>query len=335
MLERFLNQSIALSILLFSPVTAWATDADTGFWSVQLENDLWGSNDDRFYTHGTEVSYLSIEQPPGWLQSLAATLPFYLQGEISFHGYSIGQKIFTPEDISQTALITDDRPYAGWLFFETGIGHLKEDRGDRERVNALLLTVGIVGRSALAESMQREVHRIFKADKPQGWDNQLHDELGINVSYIRKWRNIYDIDEPHNYELSYHTGLTLGNVYTYASGGAMIRWGTHLKTDLGPPTISPGFPGVPAFNFNRQSNWYLFTGLETRLVLRNIFLDGNTFRDSHSVDREDIVADLQFGVAFHFNDMRLSFSQMLRSREFEGQKDNVQYGALNMTFFTE
>ena len=323
---------ILFLLLILSPLTLHAES----FWSVQLENDLWGSNDDRFYTHGTKISYLVFdEEIPGYLQTLANSLPFFQHGELHFHGYSVGQKIFTPEDIDETALIVDDRPYAGWLFFNTGIGSYRELRGDRDITNGLILTVGIVGPNSMAENMQREVHRMFNADKPQGWDNQLQDELGINVTYMRKRRNIYDMDERRNHELSYHGGITLGNVYSYVSAGAMYRWGTHLKADLGPPTISPGFPGLPGFNFHHESNWYLFAGLEGRLIARNIFLDGNTFRDSHSVDKEPCVADMQFGVAFHFNDMRISFSQMLRSREFEGQKDNVQYGAFNMTFFTE
>jgi len=64
-------------------------------------------------------------------------------------------------------------------------------------------------------------------------------------------------------------------------------------------------------------------------MARNIFLDGNTFRDCHSVDKKEFVTDLQLGVAWHFKDMRISFVQMFRSREFEGQPDPTQHGAIN------
>lgn len=70
-------------------------------------------------------------------------------------------------------------------------------------------------------------------------------------------------------------------------------------------------------------------------MARNIFLDGNTFQDSHSVDKEIYVADLQLGVAFHFKDMRLAFSQIFRTREFDTQPEPAQYGAINLTFFTD
>lgn len=314
---------------------ASAQPPQDGFWSIQLENDLLGSADDRFYTHGTQISFAAFDNPPAYLNYLSELLPFYDTGCDKLFGFSIGQKIFTPEDISQETLIKDDRPYAGWLYFNSSIAHRMEDLGDREIINGLVVTVGLVGPSALSENMQREVHHVFGSEKPRGWDNQLHDELGLNLSYLRKWRRIMDYDERRQFELSHHTGLTLGNVYSYASFGFMTRWGTHLKDDIGPPTISPGFPGAPAFDFNRQANWYLFSGIELRAMARNIFLDGNTFRNSHSVDKKPLVGDLQLGVAFHFDDMRIAYSQMYRSREFFGQPERTQYGAINLTFFTE
>lgn len=317
----------------FSPVQGQELP-ETGFWSLQLENDLWGSSDDRFYTHGTELSFATIEPAPAWLEKIATIFPCYRKGETGIHGYSIGQKIFTPEDIEQRELIEDDRPYAGWLFWDTGIAHVFEDDGNRQSINGLVLTLGIVGPSSLAEETQKEFHRFIDTTIPQGWDHQLHDELGINVTYLRKWRQIYDLDGDRQFEVSQHGGLALGNVYTYAAAGTLARWGTRLRDDIGPPTISPGFTGIPAFQPDPEFNWYLFGGLEIRAVVRNIFLDGNTFRDSHRVDKKHLVADVQFGVAFHFRDLRVSFTNLIRSKEFEGQSEIANYGAINLTFYT-
>lgn len=324
---------ITLLALMLYP--AYAQESEPGFWSLQLENDLWGSNDDRFYTHGTKVSFAFRDSPPNFLQSVADNLAFYQQGERAIHGYEIGQAIFTPEDINKSRLIEDDRPYAGWLYFNTGFGHVFEDRGDREKINLFLLTIGIVGPNSFSEDTQESIHSLFDATDPRGWDNQLQDELGLNASYLRKWRRIYNFDEHRQTEVSYHANITLGNVYSYIAAGIVLRYGTHLKADIGPPNILPGFPGAPAFNPNRQSNWYLFAGIEARAIARNIFLDGNTFRDSPSVEKKPLVADIQVGIAYHFSDMRISFTQMFRSKEFEGQEENVQFGAINLTIYTE
>ena len=324
-------------LCLLTPLAPSAQDGENepGFWSLELENDLWGSHDDRFYTGGWQFSYASPEAPPQYLRTITDLLPLYSKGVSGYYGYNFGQKIYTPENTTASRLQEDDRPYAGWLFVESFIGHRYVDHGDREKINGLILTLGIVGPAALGEESQRLIHRFTGSDEPEGWDNQLENELGLNATYLHKWRYIFDFDAPRQYETSLHTGLTVGNVYTYASAGFMLRWGVHLKGDIGPPTISPGFPGLPAFNPDRRANWYLFTGLEVRAVARDIFLDGNTNVDSHSVDKEPLVGDLQFGAAFHFNDMRIAFSQMLRSREFEGQSENSQLGLINFTLFVE
>ena len=323
---------VALPLVLVS-MGIKAESEETGFWSFQFENDLWGSNDDRFYTHGTEISYASVAPAPDFLNNLIDVLPFYRKGEDSIHGYSIGQKIFTPADISQAGLIANDRPYAGWLYVDTGIAHVfKRDQG-KERINGMVLTLGIVGPYSYADDTQRYIHRYVDSDIPQGWANQLDTELGINLSYIQKLRRLYRVQETHQLEFSYHAGLTLGNVYSYASLGLMGRWGTQLENDIGPPSISPGFPGLPAFKPSPAFNWYLFGGVEVRLMGRNIFLDGNTFHDSHSVEKEYLVADVQFGFAFHYHDVRVSFSNLLRTKEFVGQVERTQYGAINVTIY--
>lgn len=331
---RFRPILTALLLLVTYPPLLCAADTDAGFWSLQLENDLWGSQDDRFYTHGTEISFASAEPAPAYLENITDMLPFYHKGEEGLHGFSIGQKVFTPDNITQTESNPYDRPYAGWLYLDWGIAHQFEQQGDEERINGLVLTIGVVGPNSYADSMQKFLHNLTNSEYPQGWDHQLHNELGLGASYTRKWRKIYHGESGREFELSRHGGVTLGNVYTYASIGAMVRWGTQLKNDIGPPSISPGFTGIPAFRPDTPPNWYLFGGTEIRAVARNIFLDGNTFKESQSVEKRNLVADLQFGVAFHYDNMRFALSNMVRSREYEGQVDRSQYGAINFTFYT-
>lgn len=324
---------LALALLQDTPL-ATADAPLKGFWSLQLENDVWGSNDDRFYTHGTEISFAAIGRPK-LAEKIVRNLPFYRLGDVGIYGFGLGQKIFTPEDIKQRELIETDRPYAGWLYLNAGVADLFDDRGATDAVNTILLAVGVVGPLSLAEQTQKEFHRLIDATIPQGWDNQLHNEPGIDITYLYKRRYLFGMEAPRQFELSYHGGLTLGNVYTYAAAGGMARWGSRLKNDIGPPTISPGFPGLPAFRPNPEFNWYLFAGVEERAVARNIFLDGNTFKDSHSVDKKPFVTDVQLGIAFHYRGVRFSFAQMFRSKEFDGQPEATQYGAINVTLYTD
>jgi hypothetical protein len=165
-----------------------------------------------------------------------------------------------------------------------------------------------------------------------GWDNQLKNELGLGMSYTRVWNIVQDLPGTIQIGVSPHLTGSLGNVYTHAAGGVMFRLGSNLRAGFTPPNIRPGFPGVSYFIPSPRWTWYLFFGHESRLVFRNIFLDGNTFTRSHSVTREILVGDHQFGMALQRGKFRVSLSNMLRTKEFTDQNDLTRYGALNLSF---
>ena len=71
-----------------------------------------------------------------------------------------------------------------------------------------------------------------------------------------------------------------------------------------------------------------FASAEGRAVARNIFLDGNTFKDSRSVDKEPFVGDLQWGLVLTWRNFRVSFTDVFRTREFETQKESEHYGSI-------
>lgn len=324
--------NVVFFVLLASTgYTAEIKAESTEYWSIQLENDLFGSRDDHFYTSGMKVDYTSREAPPAFMETITDHFPYYRKGGESAYRFGLGQKIFTPSNISQQALIEDDRPYAGWLFVDMGVAHMYQEENNISRFNSLIVSLGVIGPASLAEQTQSGMHRLTNSDSPRGWDNQLHNEPAINISYLRKARRLFLLNEPRQFELSHHAGLVLGNVHIYTNAGLMARWGTRLKNDIGAPTISPGFPGIPAFRPNPTFNWYIFTGIEGRLIARNIFLDGNTFTDSHSVEKKDFVSDVIIGIAFHYKEIRISISNMFRSKEFEGQLERTQFGTINLT----
>ena len=91
---------------------------ELGTLSLQFENDLF-SGSDQHYTNGIRISWLSPEgdtiKP---LQVVREFLEQIAQDEnkSTRFGLSMGQEMYTPEDRYITTLISDDRPYAGWLY---------------------------------------------------------------------------------------------------------------------------------------------------------------------------------------------------------------------------
>jgi len=77
---------------------------------------------------------------------------------------------------------------------------------------------------------------------------------------------------------------------------------------------------------------YAFAGAELRAVARNIFLDGNSFRDSANVHKETLVSDIQAGYAVLWNPFKLYLTYTLRSREFRAQNRNDQFLAFSFSF---
>ena len=64
---------------------------------------------------------------------------------------------------------------------------------------------------------------------------------------------------------------------------------------------------------------------------RNIFLDGNTFEDSPSVDKRFFVGDANAGIAFTLGHYRLAYTINVRSKEFHNQEDEAVFGSLTLT----
>jgi hypothetical protein len=301
-------------------------------WNLTVENDLFGGTD-RYYTSGFQFSWFSASaDPPRWLAWLGdIATPFLPLGGRPRWGLALGQNIFTPDDTLARVPDPNDRPYAGWLY-----GSLILASHTRTALGALEIQLGVVGPAALGEQVQNNVHDAINVGRALGWDRQLKDEPGINVILTRQWRfnQPLDRDDPRGLAIGLVPSLTasLGNVQTYASAGLMLRLGSNLEADFGPPRIRPSLAGSSFFQPDGLWGWYVFAALEGRAVARDIFLDGNTFRDGPRVDRETLVGEGALGAVLIMPWARLSYTHTFRSREFAGQGRMAQYGSVSLSF---
>lgn len=295
--------------------------------SLVYENDSF-SNRDGHYTSGVRLSWIpGSGDTPKWVEDMARRIPgFPREGQV-LPTYSLGQNMYTPSDITVEDPPKGERPYAGWLYATIG---LAAETG--RQLDQLVLTVGIVGPASLAEKTQKLVHKAVGSDEPRGWDTQLRNELGLMLGWQRNWRAWRSTSLGGNqFDVSPHVGATVGNVYTYANTGITLRYGDNLPLDYGPPRIMPGVTGTSSFIPRPGLGWYLFAGVEGRAVARNIFLDGNSFRNSRSVDREYLVGDLQFGAVLVWDKLRLSYTHVFRTREFKTQDESDNFGSLGLS----
>ena len=334
---------VAALALLVETACADAEEEDEGpVWTIQIENDFFTqlTNTDRHYSNGIRISRLSPPGAvPGWLGAMAKIPSTIGRNDMEPEqrwAFSIGHSIFTPDDTDAVALVPDDRPYAGWAYLGFSVHSVYEwpDGGGRQDVFAV--EAGIVGPSALGEEVQNAYHELIGVALSNGWDNQLEDEPGLQFVFERKWRSpprdVEDSENPGRWQTDFipHVSASLGNVITDFGIGATVRFGRNLQNDFGPPRIRPGLPGSERFSQRGTFDWYLFAGLEGRAVARNIFLDGNTWKDSHRVDRRPFVMDGQLGLALIYGKTRLTYTHVLVSPEFNEQRQWDQYGALTL-----
>lgn len=339
---------LALPILVFPAFSMAAEESVDDAWTVNmyLENDLFGDTDQN-YTNGIRFSLVSPNlesfrddpaMPPllNKINDRFDRLLGFKQGPTKNVVISLGQIIYTPEDYQAYNLIEDDRPYAGYLYLGFAYHTRNEDRLDTVEIN-----LGMVGPSAQGELAQDSIHNIRDIEKFNGWDNQLSDEPTLQLIYEQK-RRFFKHKLPLGLEQDFitHAGGGLGNVGIYANIGGEYRFGWELPEDFGTSAVRPGgdnsAPGKGDIRLRKSSKLIYglhgFVSLDARAVAHDIFLDGNTWKDSHSVDKEYFVTDISVGASVLIGDWKLSYAQVYRTREFKEQPKSHEYGSLSISY---
>ena len=160
--------------------------ADDSVLSIRHENDGMASSDDGHFTSGFELNWAFEPDAQSWTQRLATALPESIIENADMASFRLVHQIYTPNDIEQSRLIEDDRPYAGIVYGGLSL-YDNVPMGHWRQATDLHLDIGLVGPSSLADSIQREVHRITDSERPNGWNNQLGDEAIVNVAMRRQW----------------------------------------------------------------------------------------------------------------------------------------------------
>ncbi len=304
---------------------------DKNFVSLSIENDSIGGGTDQFYTSGVRFTWFNVNTPvPDALDEMADAIPTFDLNATTSTFFTLGQNIYTPENIRQRTNQNNDRPWAAFLYGSVGLASLENNH-----IDELELTLGVVGPEALGEQSQKFIHRhITDSPIPQGWQNQLDFEPGIILSGQRRWPRAFSTTlGDYQLRAEPNVNVSFGNIYTYAGTGLTFTFGPYQnRFQDTPPRVRPVMPGSGYFETPDQGwSWYLFASADGRLVGRNIFLDGNTFSDSHSVDKKPLVGDATAGVAFTLGEYRLSYSINARTKEFDGQDDESVFGAFTIS----
>ncbi len=299
------------------------------------ENDIL-LHTDRGFTHGFKLTWISRSFDNPRNNVLFGWMPFVRKPDYEHvFSYSLRQDVFTPDDLNRVDLDTNDRPFSGYLNFEVSL-HSFNDK----RMTSFSLSMGVVGPLSLAEQAQKFVHDKINNPDPLGWQYQLKNEPAVQFLYESKNKlSLFGRKRGLGFDLITHAGGGLGNVYTYANAGFQVRLGWNLPDDFGQALLRPGGSSGAAV-FDRDSDrggldllgLYFFAALDGQFVLRNIFLDGNTFRESHHVKKDLWTGNYQIGCGIKINYLYLNVALAKWSRIFKTQVNNQAYVIMSLAY---
>jgi len=310
-----------------------------GSFTVYTENDKYFAGTDQAYTNGFKFSYLSADlaqfsdpSVPAPVRGLSRTLGGVVREGADYRlGFSFGQNLYTPVNIATTLYQPKDRPYAAWLYAGVAF-HVIDHERRYPMLDVFELNLGLVGPAALGEDVQNGFHDLIDVAQANGWRNQINDEPGVNVIWERRVRISSSVAR-RGWVADFipHAGLALGNVFTYANAGAEARAGWCLPGDFGSNLIRPSGDSNPGREARAPFGAFVFCAVDGRAVARDITLDGNTFSDSPSIDKEPLVADLYAGIGLSTTNWQLRYAQAYRTREFKGQRSAQEFGSISVT----
>jgi hypothetical protein len=309
-------------------------------YNFYFENDLFNGTDSD-YTNGVKFSWVSANLKdythdpclPHWIRQLNKLFETLHPGTYTSRNMVVtaGQMMFTPHDRSRADLISDDRPYAGWLYL--GLGY---NARDARQMDTVEINLGVVGPAALARQSQEFIHDLRGIQRFNGWSNQLGNELGIQIVAERK-NKVWNESRPGlHFDAITHYGASLGNIRTYLNTGLELRAGTRIPNDFGTSPIRPAgdsnapLEGPVTRRFS-DGGLHAFISADARAVARDIALDGNTFSDSHSVNKKRFVGDLATGVAWQWQGGKITYARYFRSKEFTLQENTHSFSSITLS----
>ena len=289
-----------------APAEEKSNSVESATWRVEFDNDVFFNKDNKISSgwslqkqSAVANSWEALEEVPDFVRRWGKRIPTLTKkGLVYRSGIAIGQVIQTPDDLLRYDLIKDDVPYAGALTLQASWYAFNDDE-----FRGFEVTAGVAGPLSLAEQTQKNVHKLIGSLDPKGWDHQLKTEPLINLNYMRK-KKIARVGNAAaiSFDTTINGNVGLGNLFTHGSMAWEMRFGQNMPRGFvyvpDPIGLSMQYKAALKPVNPRKSSFYASLVLRGSAFAHDLFLDGNSFRDSHSVDKETFVGMIIFGLHY-------------------------------------
>jgi len=180
-------------LLFFLPVLLFAQRIDNTaafrnvsggkYFRLHYDNDFWGKTD-YYYTQGYQFEIVNSV----FSKSPASKLLIRFKKSMVKYGLSFEHYGFTPTSIKSNEILNGDRPFAGVIMLKSF--SISVDSIKKQRLTTTLST-GMIGPAAFAGKMQATIHRWTGDQNPQGWQNQIRNDVIINYELTHEKQLLY------------------------------------------------------------------------------------------------------------------------------------------------
>lgn len=315
--------TIIILLMHFSISTEAQNINEGSYFSLMSENDLYsfpGGNTDRYYTNGLRLDYHFSKKK----FQFPSTLLLKISDDKNVFGWGLAQYMFTPSRIDIRTVQYDDRPYAGALF---GIHSLSSSDYEKKIRLTSEIYFGVMGPLSLAEEAQTAVHKFIRSPHPEGWTNQVPNDVVLNYNLHLEKEIVYISERI----------LVTGNIETYA-GTLYDAMGAGFSVKIG--RIKNYLEKNDRMESKSKSQIYVVLRPTVRIIYFNALLQGGVIthvsgsHKGYTLDKDQIERINVFteaGFTYERPGMSISLLQKMRSAPFKGG-NALEYGSVTVAF---
>jgi hypothetical protein len=245
--------------------------------------------------------------------------------------FELGQQIFNPVRFDSIKPATQDRPFAGYLY-----GRFEQKLFPTGTNSAMIwnTTAGVTGKNSYAKQVQRWYHGVIGIYDVEGWNTQIANEFTLNVgaTYARSF--FAKPQEDRRYDIAGVAKANLGNAFTDASAGILLRAGlmeNYANSAHWDGRISSEATTAP----KHHKEFYFFIHPSIVWQGYNAMLQGgmlNNGKSPRTVPIEPFYLLTQIGFKLSQNRGTLAMHYVNRTRQAVGQFRNENFLSIQIAY---
>ena len=309
-----------LTVVLFcfasSKICAQNYKNEIGF---TTDNDLYHDVEtDKYYTNGLLLHFrYALKQDTITTQIEKRLLEF-----------EIGQKIFTPYWAQVPDPKLQDRPFTAFLYTSGTYSKFYKN----EKVWRFSAVIGTIGPNAKGREVQEGYHKKLKIYTVMGWEYQLKNEIGVNLS-AEYSKLLYRLPNKIA-DLTGTSAALLGNTFSGANVGVLFRFGK-INPLYKSVSYNSSISNNGKINAKPKAEFLLFARPQLNYVAYDATIQGGLFlKDKGPVTfkPKPFVLSTQVGITVSIPKCTVFYSLTFKSKDVKSAAVPYTYGSIGLLY---